>query len=134
MMLIMSNDIFYIKREKLRERIPGRRQGSFSHRRSGLVFQVRFKCGLLFGGAPLYGGRPILSPEVMAFSTSSSPVSVSGRRWLLQHRDRRLLFPGGGGSLSTASAGWFLELPHLDLRTLASLVTLPLVLNLVPHA
>ncbi|KAF3607234.1 hypothetical protein DY000_02049078 [Brassica cretica] len=45
----------------------------------------------------------------MAFSASSSPVSVSGRRWLFQHRERRLLFPGGGGSLSTASAGWFLE-------------------------
>ncbi|KAF3584385.1 hypothetical protein F2Q69_00030532 [Brassica cretica] len=42
----------------------------------------------------------------MAFSASSSPVSVSGRRWLFQHRDRRLLFPGGGGSLSIASAGW----------------------------
>ncbi|KAF3590198.1 hypothetical protein DY000_02028119 [Brassica cretica] len=28
-----------------------------------------------------------------AFSASSSSVSVSGRRWLLQHRDRRLLFP-----------------------------------------
>ena len=72
--------------------------------------------GFSLGGAPFYGGRPILSREVMAFSASSSPVSVSGSRWLLQHRDRRLLFSGGGGSLITASAGWFLELPHLDLR------------------
>ncbi|KAF3501028.1 hypothetical protein F2Q69_00045842 [Brassica cretica] len=44
--------------------------------------------GFSFGGAPLYGGRLILFREVMAFSASSSPVSVSGRRWLLQHRDR----------------------------------------------
>ncbi|WZZ60842.1 hypothetical protein YC2023_060949 [Brassica napus] len=42
----------------------------------------------------------------MAFSASSSPVSVFGRRWLFQHRDRRLLFSGGGGSLSTASSDW----------------------------
>ncbi|KAF3532769.1 hypothetical protein DY000_02038307 [Brassica cretica] len=61
--------------------------------------------GFSLGGAPIYGGRPILSREVMAFSASSSPISVSGRRWLLQHRDRRLLVPGSGGSLSTASAG-----------------------------
>ncbi|KAF3525583.1 hypothetical protein F2Q69_00049530 [Brassica cretica] len=33
-----------------------------------------------FGGTLLYGGRPILSREVMAFSASSSPVSVSGRQ------------------------------------------------------
>ena len=119
------------------ERVPGRRRGSFSHRRSGLVFQVSFKRGFMFlgyrsvgfslGGAPIYGGRPILSREVMAFSASSSPISVSGRRWLLQHRDRWLLVPGGGGSLSTASAGWFLELPLIDLRIWASLVNLPLV-------
>nr|VDC95685.1 unnamed protein product [Brassica oleracea] len=46
--------------------------------------------------------------EVVAFSAPSSTAFVSGRRWLLQHRYRRLLLPGGGGFLSIASAGFLL--------------------------
>ncbi|KAF2602805.1 hypothetical protein F2Q70_00026737 [Brassica cretica] len=59
-----------------------------------------------FGGALLLGGRLTCFWKGVASSAPSSPVLVTGRRWLLQHRYRRLLLPGGGGFLSIAGAGF----------------------------
>ncbi|CAH8320432.1 unnamed protein product [Eruca vesicaria subsp. sativa] len=43
--------------------------------------------------------------EAVASSAPLSSALVSGKRWLLQHRYRRLLSPGGGSSFSTAISG-----------------------------
>ncbi|KAF2562912.1 hypothetical protein F2Q70_00018930 [Brassica cretica] len=58
-----------------------------------------------FGVAPLYGGRPTCFWEEVAFSAPSSSALGTGRRWLLQHRHRRLLLPGGGGFRIIAGTG-----------------------------
>lgn len=116
----------------------GRRLGYSSHHRSGCVFLIfvsrLFLIGVLdyirfgFGDALFYGGRPIwLSGrdgflsiffadfcfrETVASSAALSSAYVSGRRWLLQYRYRRLDLLGS---------------PPLDLRIWASSDTLLLV-------
>ncbi|WZZ39569.1 hypothetical protein YC2023_035828 [Brassica napus] len=70
-----------------------------------MVFVRGLLIYLGFGVAPLYGGRPTCFWEGVAFSAPFSPALGTGRRWLLQHRHRRLLLPGGGGFRSIVGTG-----------------------------
>ncbi|KAF3535467.1 hypothetical protein F2Q69_00025371 [Brassica cretica] len=80
-----------------------------------------------FGVAPLYGGRPTCFWEGVVFSAPSSPALGTGRRWLLQHRHRRLLLPGGGGFRTIAGTGvhpsvWFEIYVYVGFEYLEGLV------------
>ncbi|WZY67775.1 hypothetical protein YC2023_063935 [Brassica napus] len=70
----------------------------------------------------------------MAFSASSSPVSVSGSRWLRQHRDRRFWFREAVALLAPLAPASFSSYLTAIYESEPLLFIWLSSLNLVPHA